>query len=161
MLCPPREPGLRPPPLRPPQPFPTAQPNFNRKPQPSALGFPVRLEQHRGEQQLQGTKPARAKGPGPGWPHTLLSPTLPSSLILISGWSGLRQGGALGKEERKEPTGGKTRGRNLKNSNVKGFSFILLVKNYGFLMFQTKRDRDTERMIMRLCVRSRRRNWSP
>lgn len=60
-----------------------------------------------------------------------------------------------------EPTGGKTRGQNLKNSNVEGFSFILLLKHYGFLMFQTKRDRDTERMIMRICVRSRRRNWSP
>nr|KAF6374212.1 hypothetical protein mPipKuh1_009448 [Pipistrellus kuhlii] len=156
MLCPPREPGLCSP-LSPLSLSPLLNPTSIKSPSPQpweAVGAAS------GGATASGDQVCQSEGPGPGWPHTV-SPSPPQQPGPIYGWSGPRQRDLWGKEGRMEPAGGKNRGRNLKNSSVKGFNFILLVKNYGFLMFQSKRDRDTEGTMMRLCVRSGRRNWSP
>lgn len=158
MLCPPREPGLRPPrtPAHPPnrQPFPSAQPNFNKSssPQlPSEAGAAL-------SGAAAGTQTAGARGAGPGvsppWPSPPPSPSLFGTLIPF--WAlRSKERRALGKEERMEPTGGKARGQNLqKLRDVRGFWFVSLVKNYGFLMFPLFRPRGTENnYVYSMCER--------
>lgn len=115
MLCPPREPGLCSP-LSPPQPFPTAQPNFNKKPQPSALGG---CSSSIGwSNSCRGPSLPERRALAQGGPTHF---ALPSSLVLYLGGQFQGKGDLWEKEGRMEPVGGKTRGRNLKNSSVKEF----------------------------------------
>lgn len=81
MLCPPREPGLRPPRTPPPQqPFPSAQPNFNKNSSP-------RLPSEAGAAPsgaAAGTQTSGTRGPAKGSalhaPHSLLCPPHPIPL---------------------------------------------------------------------------------
>lgn len=89
MLCPPREPGLRPPP--PPSLSPLLNPTSIKA---LTLRFPMRLWQHRMEQQPQrGTQTAGTRSPAQvGPPRPALHPTRFLSHSLIPFWGGQAQG---------------------------------------------------------------------
>lgn len=150
MLCPPREPGLRPP--RPPTPSlsPLLNPtSINAR----TLGFPARLQQREGQQQWQGPRQLEL---GPPTPLDPPHPTAHSSRRQpdpILGGQVQGKGELWGKKREWNPLEGRPEANMSKNSNGRGFSFVSFVTNYGCLRLPLFTLRGTESDTHRVTLR--------